>query len=272
VWWTTVEVTPQTTGIAGRPVSRLVDGAATTAFRWALPMVLGVIGFWSRRGAGWGRFDRACAWWIALGVPIFLIQHWWIYQYALFVVPLGWFAARGVEHIVLTGPRGRHRLLAGIALGALVLPVAYRVGRNAEVVASNGFGLTGDSRERIRRELEPQYADAAKWADFVGRRPRRGDTQYVLGNPLLAYRAALAEPVAINGWSPEQYPDEVWDRLRAQLDRERPRFLAVDRFSSEIVRERSPSTWRWIRHHYRAVAGLGEGSDAVDFYRLRSER
>jgi len=81
---------------------------------------------------------------------------------------------------------------------------------------------------------------------------------YVLGNPLDLYLADRRSSVAVNGWSPEQYPASVWHRLRAELRAARPDQIVVDRFSARIMRARSPATLRFIRTHYVATGHSGD--------------
>ena len=79
--WTYFTFTPKTTGIAGPPISRLTGGAKDFA-EWTGPaLVLATVGFVARLRRGWSIWWTACAGWVVLSVPLFLIQQWWLYQY-----------------------------------------------------------------------------------------------------------------------------------------------------------------------------------------------
>jgi hypothetical protein len=227
--------------------------------------VLAGVGIASRGRAGWTRLDVGAVLWLALAVPVLLVQHWWLYHFDLFVVPMGWLAARGVEWL-LTVPRSPRRTGVIVMVAALLaLPMTARVAKSARVVAGHGLGRTVADREAIRFELEPQQRDAAAWAEFVQRRSDPAAGQYALANALLPYRADAPEPVAVHGWSPEQYPPEVWRRLRRELDRSRPAALALDDFSRRILRARSPATLRLIERLWAPAAEI----DGVVFMLLR---
>lgn len=262
--WTFFEVSAQATGIAGRPLSRLTGGAARTAARWALPLGLGGIGLLAvvrrPRNGGRDRFDLMVLAWLMLAIPVFLVQHWWIYTYAMFLVPVGLLAGRGLDfmadHWRRLGSIGRVAVLGSAAV--LLVPAGIRTLRNADAVAGHGFACSSEDRAALRADLEPEYRNARAWANRISRRGApRGDV-YVLGNPLDLYVADRRQGVSINGWSPEQYPEEVWQRLRRELARDRPAELVVDRFSDDIMRDRSPATRRLILASYEPFGGSGD--------------
>lgn len=266
--WTFFDVPRTATAIAGRPLPRLIDGGITTGARWAVPLALAIFGVAVRWRRGWDRFDTGLATWVALGVPVFLVQHWWIYQYAMFLVPIGCFAAYGLDELADVVPRMRRaRRNALVAVAVLAaLPMGARITRNAHDLTAHDFAVTAADRAALHAEREPNYRKARRWSDHLR---RVGDTPngiYVVGNPLNVYLADRPQTVAINGWSPEQYSSEVWRRLRAQLAAARPTEIVVDRFSVAIMRNRSPATLRLIHRLYVRVGASG----ADTWYRLRS--
>ncbi len=267
--WTYFDVPRVATGLAGRPADRLVEGLVRTAARWALPLGLAAVGVVAGIRRGWDRFGWGLAWWIALGVPVFLVQHWWIYQYAMFLVPVGVFAGDGLETLLDAWSRtDRTRRVALVAGGVLLLvPLGLRIASNVRVVIRHGFATTTADRRALRADLEPHYRAADAWARHLRRAGPTPHGVYVLGNPLDLYRSGRRQSVAVNGWSPEQYPPEVWDRLTRELVRARPDEVVVDRFSAGIMRERSPRTLRLIHARYRRVGGHG----ADTWYRRRDE-
>ena len=272
VRWTYFTVTPKTTSVAGRPVSRLTHGAVTTAARWAVPLVLAVVGVVATLRRGWKRFELGLAAWIVVGIPVFLLQHWWIYQYSMFLVPVGIFAAHGVDALAqILASRGvvarRRAVIAVVAVGGLLaVPAAITVVRDGRDVISHGGALTVEDRFELRAAGEPLYRPARAWARYLRRpgTPRGG--VYVLANPLDLYLSDRTQTVAINGWSPEQYPSIVWDRLTGQLEQAHPPEIVVDRFSNRIMRAAAPNTRRLIRSRYCRVGGHGPDS----WYRLRA--
>jgi hypothetical protein len=266
VRWTYFEVTPETTSIAGRPLRRLLDGGARTAARWAVPIVLAGVGLVATFRRGWTRLELGLLAWAIAAVPVFLVQHWWIYQYAMVLVPLGVFAAHGVDALAsrITARRG---VALAVVFVVLSVPLGLRVLANTRDLVQHGGALTGADRVALHVETEPNYRDARAWAahlDAVGATPHG---VYVLGNPLDVYLAGRRVSVAVNGWSPEQYPASVWRRLRTDLISARPDEIVVDRFSRRIMRSRSPETLAIVRRDYVRV---GRSGDEV-WYRHRGQ-
>lgn len=266
--WTFFDVPRSATAIAGRPLERLLEGSAKTAARWAIPLALAIFGVTVRARRGWDRFDVGLAAWVVIGIPVFLVQHWWIYQYSMFLVPIGVFAAYGIEalaDLVVRWTRPRRLALAGVAV-VLAVPMGARVASNALDLATHGLGVRASDRAALRADIEPNYVEAEAWAAHLERMGETPDGVYVLGNPLNLYRANRPQSVAINGWSPEQYSAEVWQRLGRQIDAARPTELVVDDFSAAIMRARAPAVLALIHRLYRTVGSSGQDT----WYRVRS--
>ncbi len=253
VRWTYFTVSPQTTGIAGRPLSRLTTGGFKTAARWAIPLALGTVGFVATARRGWDRLELGLVAWLVLGVPVFLVQHWWIYTYAMFLVPVGIFAGHGLDTIVQSWPRLRAPARAALVVGAVILfvPVPVSVIRHGRDVSRHGFALSTDDRAALRVDLEPNYKSARAWARELGKLGAPKGGVYVLGNPLDLYIADREQTVSINGWSPEQYPDDVWHRITREIKHARPPELVVDTFTKKIMQARAQETLHTINHLYQ---------------------
>ena len=215
------------------------------------------------------RFELGLAAWLVLGIPVFLVQHWWIYTYAMFLVPVGVLAGYGLDIVAGAWPRlaragtRRRRRGRGPPARARGGPaLAHRSGRRVARVRAHD-PRSGRAARRPRAELR---AGAE-----VGRRapptPHAEGAVYVLGNPLYLYLADRTQAVSINGWSPEQYPQDVWQRLRTELAARRPVLLVVDEFSRSIMDDRSRETKRLINRLYEPYAGVG--TDV--WYRLRQD-
>lgn len=139
----------------------------------------------------------------------------------------------------------------------LLVPAAVRVSHIGRDVARHDFAFGTDSRAALRADLEPACDRAAAWAARLQRAGAAPSGVYVLGHPLDLYVADRERTVAINGWSPEQYPVGVWDRLRHEIETARPVELVVDGFSHDIMRDRSPATLAALHRLYRAYGGAG---------------
>ena len=191
--------------------------------------------------------------WLVLGVPVFLVQHWWIYTYAMFLVPVGIFAGHGLDTIVQSWPRLRAPARGPRSSSArrrCSLPPAVSIARHGRDVARHGFALSTEDRAALRRGsragLQSGRAPGPASSATPGA-PKGG--VYVLGNPLDLYLADRTQSVSINGWSPEQYPDDVWHRIREELKQARPvaaRRRQLHQKDHASPRQRNPA------HHQRS--------------------
>ncbi len=259
VTWTYFTYTPKTTGIAGRPLSRLTDALGRFGAVWGPVLLLAALGVARNVRRGWDRFAVAFAGWIVVGVPVWLTQHWWPYQLQMFLVPLGFFAARGVQELVLrwrTLPRRRTVATCAVVVVSAV-PLAVSAGGWTALAARHGFGLSASQRIALHESGESQYATARQFARFVERNDPGAGAVYVLGNPIDLYVSGRAQAIAANGWEAEQYDQTLWHRIAAGLRRARPVALAVDDFPAAKVRQRSPQTRAVIRDLYCPIRRVG---------------
>jgi hypothetical protein len=267
VLWTYFTYTPKTTGIAGRPVSRLTDSITRFAAFGAPVLLLATVGVGRTIRRGWDAWSIAFAGWLAIGVPVFLGQHWWAYQLALFFVPVAYFAARGVEAIVVAWPRLRRSLAVAIA-GTLLIsvaPLAISFGRGATIAARHGFGITRAGRTALQDAEQPQYVTGRDFARFVRAHAPGAAPIFVLGNPIDLYETARDQAIPTNGWAAEQYDATAWHRITVGLDDARPPVLAVDDFSARYIAARSPATRALIDRLYVACRHV----DTETWYVLR---
>ena len=227
--------------MAGRPLRRLLDGGTRTTARWAVPIALAGVGVVARSG-GSGPLEIGLVAWTVAAVPVFLVQHWWIYQYAMVLVPLG-----SSRRTVSTHPSRRpHAPLRRDPRRAVLLSVRSTSGSSPTSVTRRHRGAIARRPHRAARRGRAELRRARAWSAHLepsGRPTRRVRAR----EPARPLPERARQSVAINGWSPEQYPDSVWRRLRAQLRAARPDEIVVDRFSRRIMRDRSPQTLALIR-------------------------
>lgn len=268
VSWTYFTYTPATIGMAGRPLSRLIDSVTRFMVLGAPVMVLAAFGFGRTLRRGWDRWSISFAGWLAIGAVVFLTQHWWAYQLSMFFVPLGFFAARGIEVIAATWRTWPRRVPALVAIFAVIAtaPLAAVLGKKVVVGARHGFGVTSAGRSALQDAEEPQYRIAREFAAFVRAHAGPKGDVYVLGNPIDLLLTGRDQPIPTNGWEAEQYTPAAWERIAAQLSAAKPRVLVVDDFSAGYMRRRSPATARIVDGSYCLVRRV----DTENWYLLRT--
>jgi hypothetical protein len=269
VSWIYFTYTPKTTGIAGRPVARLVHGVVREGALLAVPLALALAGAVAALKRRTDPFVAGLAAWIVVGIPVFLIQHWWSYQLLAFLTPVGVLAGFGHDEIWVRRARLSRAASLGLVAVALVaaVPLAVTLGRKATTLARDDFGLTTAGRARLQEHYEPRYRSARAWKRFLDEAGAPGGDVYVLGDPVALYVSGRDQAIPTTGWAAEQYDAKVWRRITRQLEMARPANLLVDRFSDRKMRVRSPATRREIRQLYCRVGGAHDES----WYRLRTD-
>ncbi|HEY7136514.1 MAG TPA: hypothetical protein VIB48_15775 [Acidimicrobiia bacterium] len=259
IGWTYVVYTPKTTGIAGRPLSRLVDGVTRFVALSAPVMLLAALGLVQAVRSHRDRWSLAFAGWIALAVPVTLTQHWWPYQMAVFAVPVAFFGARGLEVVAHSWRRlaSRARVAIVFVLTLSAVPAGLTLAKATVRSAGHGFGVTAPERRALQNQAEPQYRTGRAFARFVDEHTRPGQPVYVLGNPIDLYLSGRDQAIPTNGWAAEQYDAKVWHRITDGLATKRPVVLAVDDFSMEKMKERSPATLAVVERLYCPVHRTG---------------
>jgi hypothetical protein len=250
--WTYFSYTPKTTGIAGRPISRLTGALGRFGDLWAPVLVLAIIGVAHHVRHGWDRWAIAFAGWFGVAVHVFLVQHWWPYQLLMFLVPLGFFAARGTEAIA-DAWRGLlpHIPVAIVAVVMVsALPLGLTAERWAHKSAQHHFGVTLEQRVALHEDAEPEYQTGRQFSHFVRSHAPISAPIFVLGNPIDQYLSRHPQAIPQNGWEYEQYDSTIWHRITAGLAQARPSVLVVDDFAQFEMRRRSPATSALIARRY----------------------
>jgi hypothetical protein len=272
MWWTYVTYPPRVVAsISPPPFSRLRDGVWFFARNFAWLGVLAAGGLATRRPDGRTRDPLlvGLGLWFVLGWGTVLVQNQWGYQFMLPLVPLGLFAALGVDR--MWSARARTRVLVPIvAVGAAVLALspAKQTAHTLKVLAADHFTLTTAGRHAFETAFEPYYPEARAAAAFVRAPGRTPGAIHVEGNPLIQYLSGRPYALRVHGWAPEQSDARLWSWTRSDLRDRRPVYLFVDRFSLGVMRGRSRETLALIDAMYCKVEPVGDGA----WYALRGSR
>ena len=211
--------------------------------------------------------------WFVVGWVTVLIQNRWGYQFMLPLVPLGLFAAVGVDRLRgawvgstgTTGSAARRVPIVLMVVAALfALYPAKQVVHKVKVLVSDDFTLTASGRHRFETEFEPYYPQARKPRRSCANRGGRRAI-HVEGNPLIQYLSGRPYALREHGWAPEQSDARLWKWTRDGLRDARPVYVWVDQFSLDIMRERSPETLTLIDSMYCKVRRIADGT----WYALR---
>lgn len=224
--------------------------------------------------------------WFVIGWGTVLIQNQWGYQFMLPLVPLGLFAVFGIDRLSSTWTRARgpdavdsHGMvratparysvaIVAVVAALLALYPAKQTAHAVKLLVHDDFTLTTSGRHRFETAFEPYYPQARAAAAFVRRPGRTPGPIHVEGNPLIQYLSGRPYALREHGWAPEQSDARLWRWTRDGLRDERPVYLFVDQFSTDVMHAHSRETLALIDSMYCKVERVADGA----WYALRGSR
>ena len=269
VYRTTVVYPPQITRLGGMHsaglLARLV-GAIVLTYAWLGALALiGVV--WRARRREVDALTVNLVGWAVIAGVVMLAQRWSIYQGELLLAPLGILAARTIDDLIVEWHPRSPRAVAGVVGGLtfLALLSVWYPAQKANALVRNGLALSVADREGYRRAMSTDYNDVASDLDHFPALPGPG-ALYVMGNPLYSDLLDKDQPIALNGWSPEQWLDDQWAWFEDQIDAARPEFLLVDEPGADLIADH-PEVEQLLELLYRPFA---TSSFSGTWYQLRS--
>jgi hypothetical protein len=275
MWWTYITYPPKIVrSIDPPPFSRLRDGVwfFVRNFAWLGVLATAAFGALRKNERRRDPLIVGLAIWFVVGWATVLVQNQWGYQFMLPLVPLGLFAAVGVDRLPKAWPASRPGRAAPIAFlvvaALLALYPAKQAAHAVKELASDHFTLTAGGRHAFEAAYEPYYPEARAAAAFVREPGRTPGPIHVEGNPLIQYLSGRPYALREHGWAPEQSDARLWKWTRDGLREKRPVYLFVDQFSVDIMRERSRETLALINTMYCPVQRVADGT----WYALQGSR
>lgn len=241
-----------------RPAYRLFSALGHHAALTAPLAVLAAAALLGRPSRSWGRLRGDMLLWLAIGVPLVMIQSWWAYQFLVLFVPMAVLGVLGLDAIVSRAVAHSRTWLGAAAIASLSLVVMF--GGRVLVEARHGFGLTAEQRVGLHEELMTEYAIAAEELRGIGGKDSLAGDLYVIGNPITLYLSGRAQAVPINGWSPELHDARAWAEVVSTLRAARPAEIFVDARYVPLLPRWSPELVRWLASDYEIVRTGPNGS------------
>ena len=265
VLWMWFDFAPSTLERAPRTGERLRSGSWRFVRMWlaVLPLsAAGVVVITRSR-----RVDRlllALAVWVVTGFATILIQHWWDYLFHVLIVPLGLLAVVGLDDVLQRAKGANAKLVLGLAVAMLTVPLMTHFVPKLNVVASNGFGLDDAGKNAIHDEYASRYADARSWRDDLGDDER---PIHFVGDATSIWVSGRDQAIPVHGWAADFLDDELWGRMHNQISITRPVNLWLWEGTYDLMDRRSPATKVLVEREYCFVKRYGDH----DWWVLRSE-
>lgn len=208
--------------------------------------------------------------WLAVGLFVLGMQatSWWSYHFMLFFVPLGFFALRGVDKMIMLideyMPAFSRGAIASFVAASIVVLAVFNI-FTVRVVKSrlkprnygyqNGLaGPTGDSWEIYQKVTEESRKAGL---------PSGGSDIWACAEPHYYYHNDKIPPISSNGWMPEFFVEGQWSRLEREVLASKPKYLILNSFCVDLIRNKAPGFQVLLDSEYKTVF---EGEN-VSWYR-----
>lgn len=253
-WWTAFVYPHSAVAMLHHNEYRMQRVMTWLAASDALALLLGAWAVWTvfRGRRTRGMFGGAVIW---LLVGLLLIvgeKSWWKYYSLILVVPIGMLAALGLDDVWRrTGRRGKLLLAAGSLL--LLLSPFHYFASKFNMLRRHDFGVTLASRTDFRKEMHQPFDDSLDEAEFIRSEIGPDETFHVFGDPLILMLSGRSDAIPINGWAPQTWSPEMWNRIFDQLREARPDYVYISAYVGALMRPRAPALWQFLKDNYSVV-------------------
>jgi|GEM_PF-641416 len=197
--------------------------------------------------------------WLLVGFVVVLAQRlsWWEYHYTLFFVPLGILTAKGIE-IIWAGlfekreffSHSTGKLAFALLISLLLVPSFYRIVRKTKNNLGNIISFVTERQYTPKGEMAAEYKRVSDDISFLNDPNSYNTNIFVIGQPLYYYLSNRPPALASNGWMPEFFLKEQWQKLNEEIVEKKPTFVFIDHFLFELTKKRSPETIQLIENRY----------------------
>ncbi|WP_132467043.1 hypothetical protein [Nitrosomonas sp. Nm84] len=191
--------------------------------------------------------------WAIVGLFVILMQKtsWWAYHFQLLYVPIGLFAAMGLDFIFyhsLLRIKPKAPLLEGCLI-AVVLSLVFYNQLNAV-----WKGLASHNYTKLY-----SYDYAKDDVTNLLKVLKKEDTIFVCGNPRMYVLASRLPELSINGWILEYYLDYQWEEFYSEFKDNSPTYLFVKNDYDRLIASKNKKLWELITNEYSEYDSVENG-------------
>lgn len=192
--------------------------------------------------------------WAVVGLFVVLMQKtsWWAYHFQLLYVPIGFFAAIGLDLILYhlfqyqLIKKARIESFAIILVLVSIFYIQYHtLWKNhtaSNVTKLNTYDYAQEEVANVLSVLKEK------------------DTMFVCGNPRMYVLASRLPELSTNGWILEYYLDFQWEAFYTELVKSPPTYLFVKVDYDKLIQEKNKSLWQHIINNYSIFESLEHGT------------
>lgn len=232
--------------------NRLYLSIAWFGRKMILLVLLAAIGVWITPRKELHFFAMIIAWG-AVGLFVILMQKtsWWSYHFQLLYVPIGLFAAMGLDFVIyhtLQAINSRKSVVTGLIVVSFVA-----------MAFNNQYAALKQSMLSVNfTKLDSfDYArdDAANIISMI----KPEDSIFICGNPRMYVLTSHLPELSTNGWILEYYLDFQWEDFHTEFRAKPPTYLFVKNDYDRLIESKSEKLWQLIMTEYQEIETVENG-------------
>ncbi len=192
--------------------------------------------------------------WAVVGLFVVLMQKtsWWAYHFQLLYVPIGFFAAMGLDWIlyrifqfeIIKRARIENLLMIFVLIGIFYIQYhgLWKNHTATDVIKLNTYDYAQEEVASVLSVL------------------KEGDTMFVCGNPRMYVLASRLPELSTNGWILEYYLDFQWQAFYTEFVESPPTYLFVKLDYDTLIQQKNKSLWEYIINNYSVFESLEHGT------------
>lgn len=197
-------------------------------------------------------FGMIIAWGI-VGLWVILMQKtsWWSYHFQLLYVPIGFFAAVGLDfvlyHVLLAINLRKPLVTSVVVVAFLAMAFDNQYAALRQGIAStnytklDSFDYAKDDATNIIPIIKPE------------------DSIFICGNPRMYVLTSHLPELSTNGWILEYYLDFQWENFYREFRQKPPTYLFVKNDYDRLIETKSEQLWKLILDEYQEIDTVENG-------------
>lgn len=232
--------------------SRLYSSVSWFGRRMALLALLAAIGVLITPRKELHFFGMIISWGV-VGLFVILMQKtsWWSYHFQLLYVPVGLFAALGLDFVIYHTLQAINFRTPAVT-GFIVISFVAMAFNNQYAALKQGMLSTNYTK---LDSFDYARDDAANIIPMI----KPEDSIFICGNPRMYVLTSHLPELSTNGWILEYYLDFQWEDFYTEFRNKPPTYLFVKNDYDRLIESKSEKLWQVILTEYREIDTVENG-------------
>jgi len=195
--------------------------------------------------------------WLFLGTVVIGMQRtsYWPYQFQLLIFPLGILSLIGIDKLIEKFSSARTILIYFF----LVIFIPF-----AKIILKKTYSfylynpINIENRMEYKNLYQYNYLQIKNDIKFLEKENNKSEI-YICGDPLYYYLSKKSQPISLNGWCLEFYPDNQYIDLVKELKSKTPEFIFISSEYYDLINGRAIVLKSFIDDNYTNYKGSLQG-------------